>query len=531
MLQTPRLPGASAESAHPGRLANWSTLAAVLVALTAFRFWAAAHLGLIPDETYYWLWSRVPSWGYYDHPPMIAWWIWLSTRFFGPTSLGVRFLPVLSVLLVSVAVYGTARELLADKAYAARAALWVNAMFLIGGGAVFATPDAPSILFWTLGVWILARIRNRPNAYLWILFGAIAGLGCVSKYTNLFLGAAVVTWLLADPKARRWLASPWLYIGGAVALAVFAPVILWNAGHHWVSFAKQFGRIEDGHLTLRYLGEFLAVQFALLNPLIAILAIAAIGRALRSPRGGQFSPAAFLLATAGPLIVYMLVHSLHDRVHGNWPGPIYPTIALLAAMADGKHLGIHLRRMASLAAPVGIGLPLLALAYFGLTGADPLPFPSQADLLFGWSGLFDEVNAIRERENAGWIATADYGLTAELDYHSRGISPVEEIVDRERYSYDRPNLSLSKKPALLILRDHDKKDGWVLTCFGVATPVGVVARSAGNHFIESYHLYKVSGALGDLLSHGCLKDRNLQSATTPHASLRHIGTRLLHVGS
>jgi len=490
---------------HPGRLTNWSALAAILVALTAFRFWAASHLGLIPDETYYWLWSRVPSWGYYDHPPMIAWWIWLSTQVCGPTPLGIRFLPVLSVLLVSAAVYGTARELLADRGYAVRATLWANATFLIGGGAVFATPDAPSILFWTLGVWVLARIRNRPDAYLWLLFGAIAGLGCVSKYTNLFLGLGVVAWLLVDPKARRWLASPWLYAGGLVAMAIFAPVFLWNADHHWVSFVRQFGRIEDGHFTLRYLGEFLAVQFGLLNPLIAILAIVATGSTLRSPRRAQLSPAGFLLATAGPLIAYMVFHSFHDRVHGNWPAPIYPTIALLAAMVDSKKLGIHLRRMAFLAAPIGIGLPVLAFAYFGLTREDQLPFASQADLPFGWTELSKEVDAIRQHENAGWIATADYGLTAELKYHAPDDKLVQEIVDRARYSYARPDLSLAEKPALLMLRDRDKKDGWILACFDSVTPAGVVARTAGNHFIESYHLYKVSGAPGDLLSRGCVK--------------------------
>ena len=47
----------------------------IVGALTIFRFWAMAHFDLVPDEAYYWLWSRVPSAGYYDHPPMIAWWI------------------------------------------------------------------------------------------------------------------------------------------------------------------------------------------------------------------------------------------------------------------------------------------------------------------------------------------------------------------------------------------------------------------------------------------------------------------------
>lgn len=191
MSRTLPSPGASAHSTNYLRLEG-RTVAIIPVALTACRLWAASHLGLIPDETYYWLWSRVPSWGYYDHPPMIAWWIWLSTYLFGPTPLAIRLLPVLSVLVVSVAVYGTSRELLLERRYVSHLVLWLNAMFLIGGGAIFATPDAPSIMFWALAIWLLARIRARSESYPWIIFGLVAGLGCVSKYTNLFLGLGVV---------------------------------------------------------------------------------------------------------------------------------------------------------------------------------------------------------------------------------------------------------------------------------------------------------------------------------------------------
>ena len=32
----------------------------------------AGQTGLLDDEAYYWVYSRFPDWGYYDHPPMIA---------------------------------------------------------------------------------------------------------------------------------------------------------------------------------------------------------------------------------------------------------------------------------------------------------------------------------------------------------------------------------------------------------------------------------------------------------------------------
>src|SRR6476660_3407017 len=88
-----------------------ATVVSVLGALTILRLWAAAHAGLAPDEAYYWLWSRIPAFGYADHPPRIAWWIWLSTRILGSNALGVRALPVLSALLTSIAVFGMGRQL------------------------------------------------------------------------------------------------------------------------------------------------------------------------------------------------------------------------------------------------------------------------------------------------------------------------------------------------------------------------------------------------------------------------------------
>jgi len=118
---------------------------------------------------------------------MIAWWIWLSTRMLGDSALGIRALPVLSALVTSIAVYGIARQLW-DRSTALRAALWFNATILIGIGAILSTPDAPSTTFWVLAVWALSAIFRTQRSWLWILVGLFAGLGYVSKYTNLFFG-------------------------------------------------------------------------------------------------------------------------------------------------------------------------------------------------------------------------------------------------------------------------------------------------------------------------------------------------------
>jgi 4-amino-4-deoxy-L-arabinose transferase-like glycosyltransferase len=63
-------------------------VAIFLVLLTIFRLWTMAHIELNSDEAYYWLWSRVPSAGYYDHPPMIAWFLKLFSFAFGKKVAG-----------------------------------------------------------------------------------------------------------------------------------------------------------------------------------------------------------------------------------------------------------------------------------------------------------------------------------------------------------------------------------------------------------------------------------------------------------
>lgn len=157
-----------------------------MIALTALRFVAAAYTGLNPDEAYYWYWSRHLAASYYDHPPMVAYLIRLSTELFGNAPLGVRFLTILLILPISAATYLTGR-LLFDRPVGARGMLWLNATILVGVGSLIATPDMPSVLFWSLAILALAAAIYSGKGAWWLVVGCAAGLGILSKLTDLFL--------------------------------------------------------------------------------------------------------------------------------------------------------------------------------------------------------------------------------------------------------------------------------------------------------------------------------------------------------
>jgi 4-amino-4-deoxy-L-arabinose transferase-like glycosyltransferase len=483
---------------------SWPGVVAIVSTLTIVRFWAAAHAGLAPDETYYWLWSQTPALGYSDHPPMVAWWIWLSTRTLGDTALGVRVLPILSALVTSIAVFGIARQLFSARSIALRATLWFNAMILIGVGVIFSTPDAPSTMFWALAVWALSAIWRTKRPWLWLLVGLFAGFGCVSKYTNLFLGLGIVAWLSVDPTARRWLGSPWLWAGGFIALIIFLPVVLWNAQHDWISFSKQFGRLAAHQITLRYLGELLVSQLGLLNPIIALFFVLAIAATLGARSDSKPEASVFLLTLMAPLALYMIVHAFHDRVQANWLAPLYPLVALLAAAGAENLVASPFRAwLAHAVVPLGSVVSVFTLLYLAAPVYLPLSIRSPTERLEGWLDFAAEIELLRQRSDASWIATVNYDVNAELAFYEQGLQPVREITERERYSPSPVDATLANQPALLVMSEKEKASGRYDGCFTIVEPISVASRQGANGLIERYIVERVVSAPADIISAGC----------------------------
>ena len=166
----------------------------------------------------------------------------------------------------------------------------------------------------------------------WLAVGVAAGAALLSKYTALFFGPAILIWLIAVPKLRRWLMSPWLYLGGLVALAMFSPVILWNADHHWVSFIKQMGRARIEDFSPAFIAELIPTQVAFATPLVFILGAMGL-HALVTRSAGALPARVLVNAMFWTIVVYFIWHSLHARVEANWFAPVYPAFAIAAAVA------------------------------------------------------------------------------------------------------------------------------------------------------------------------------------------------------
>lgn len=491
----------------------------LILALTAVRLWAAAAIPLTEDEAYYRLWSQHLHLGYYDHPPMIAWWIRLGTWLAGDTALGVRLTPVLGAAVTTWLTADLAQRLGGSHRTGLIAAAIYNAMLTIGAGGLLATPDAPAILFWAATLSALARIAAGGSPRLWVLAGLTAGLACISKYSALFLAPGVVLWMVGSAEGRRRLMTPWPWTAVAAAGAVFATNLAWNATHGWLTFEKQFGRVEPSQFRPAYLGEFLTTQFVLLNPLIAMLAGLGVWGALRGRGKVGGMDLSLPLLAALPFCLYLALHALHDRVQAHWPATVFAALALAASAAVAARP--QRLRLGVLAGGLALGGVAMAglLAWAGLQGP---PLNSRTDPLLpirGWPAFAAQVEAARRQARAEWVGVAHYGALSQLAATGRIEAPLVHLIERERWPdaapapVDRPGLVLDKSRRMSVSD--------LQTCFRKVTPVGELIRGVPTSRVDRYPLFRVEGPVEGLLSKGCpdeMGKNRRREATAPETS-------------
>jgi hypothetical protein len=471
------------------------SLIAVVGVTLALRLAVGGLTHLTEDEAYYRLWSFAPAFGYFDHPPMIAWWIWLGRLIAGDDPLGVRLLPTLASAATSFLVFDMARISGAARDAAGRAGIWFNATVLVLAGGFLAVPDAAASLFWSLTLWCALKSRQPPDRATawWLAAGLAAGLACLSKYSALFIAPGMLLWLVMSGEGRRTLRTPGPWLALVVAAAVFSPNVIWNAGHGWLTFSKQFGRIAPHDFAPRYLLELILGQALLLNPLVAIFAVRAIGG--RRPRAMEIGP--FLWVSA-PFAAYLLVHSLHDRVQAHWPAPLYPAAALLAASVASTA-----PRAAKWVAPIGFALGALLLGLL-IAPASWLARYDAALPIRGWEPFATRIEAIRTASGAAWVGTSSYGLAAELADEPGIAAPIVQLAERDRWrGLAKPTLPGLDNPGLAIdLTRRLTADG-LRGCFREVTPLGTITRGDPGEPGKPYAVYRVAGPTRDILNAGC----------------------------
>jgi len=317
---------------------------ALLVALVGYAFLLrvlyCAQIELIPEEAYYWNYSRHLDIGYLDHPPMVAWLIKLATLLFGDTEFGVRFGALCCGIVSSCFIYRLTRNVFGESsALLALAMAQILPFFFLAG--MIMTPDAPLTAAWAASLYFLERALIAGRRWAWIWAGLSLGLGLLSKYTIAMLGGGTFLFMVLDPTSRRWFRCWEPYAAVCIAAAVFAPVLVWNSQHDWASFAFQTSR-RLAEVPRFSLHRLVAAALVLLTPTGLLAAGAALAGG-RSHEGGNPSDDSRLrtrrfmrIAVLVPLSVFA-VFSLRHEVKLDWTGAPWTAVLPLMAFGAGAH--------------------------------------------------------------------------------------------------------------------------------------------------------------------------------------------------
>lgn len=317
------------------------TPAAFAAALAAWAGERAAIAGVLPllgDEAYHWLWARNLDLCYYDHPGMVAW----IARLFCPNTtdanLCVRLSPVVLTLLLPLLTLALARQILADRQQATRAALLLMLTPICAASIVLA-PYVPLNVFWLAGGLLGWRALQRGGTRDWLLAGLACGAAMNCNFTAVLLPASLVLFMLISPPDRRKLMQPGFWLAVAVWLACLTPVIVWNARHDWATILFNAARRHEA-LRLRplsvvsYLGQLLLWASPVVMTVGAVRLLPELRRAAR--------PVLYLgVLAAVPLLAFLITAGiLKPRGHYAMPA-VAPLVILFVRWTHTQPTRLH----------------------------------------------------------------------------------------------------------------------------------------------------------------------------------------------
>jgi 4-amino-4-deoxy-L-arabinose transferase-like glycosyltransferase len=223
-------PDAPPDEAGPGRLprAVW-IIAALFVAV---ELALSDRYGFQQDELYFLVASHHLAFGYVDQPPLAVL-LARTTDLFGVNPTAIRILPAFAGGAIVVIAARLAALFGAGRGGRVIAALGTATAAVLLGAVHIGNTTPYDLLAWAVVLLCVttALLRDRPR--WWLGAGAAAGVGLENEYLVTTLVGALVVGILATSAHRRVLAARWPWLGGLIALVIWAPNLIWQFAHGW----------------------------------------------------------------------------------------------------------------------------------------------------------------------------------------------------------------------------------------------------------------------------------------------------------
>lgn len=359
---------------------------------------------LAHDEAYYWVYSLKLDWGYFDHPPMTAWLIALTSWLGG--EIGVR-LAYVGLMQLS------AWLLVSSLPEPERRTGWLgfHVFPLLAFAGVFAIPDGPLVFFSSLWLWHLRRALADDTPANAVISGVLTALLLYSKYHGvLFLVATI----LALP---RLLKRPTFWISALVALVVFSPHVYWQWAHGFATFRYHFVDRPGVALGWRQPLEFVLIQLFLPGLFLAPLAWRHL---LKTKASTEYLRVLKVITLF--VVGFFFVSTFSKKLEANWT--VAAGISLLVFLAETNFWAKHRAWVTRLG---GASLVLVMLARLVLVAPADWYGLRRLNELHGWEAWAKRVEA---QATDCRLAANTYQIAAKLSFYLRREVPALNVRSR-----------------------------------------------------------------------------------------------------
>jgi len=247
------------------RVSLWPWVYVIALVYFSLHLATSTRYGYFRDALYYLACSEHLAFGYVDQPPLIAVFGWLARHTLGTSLPALLFWPALAGAARIILTASTARELGANRfgtLLAAALAITPGVWWVIDHQFAM---NCFEPLLWGGLVLVVLRLIRTGNPKLWLVFGAIAGIGLETKYSIVVFASALIAGLLLT-RQRRLLFTPWVLAGGAIAFLIFLPNLIWNVQHNWPFLELMHNVRDTGKDVVLPPGKYLLQQVLMMNP-------------------------------------------------------------------------------------------------------------------------------------------------------------------------------------------------------------------------------------------------------------------------
>jgi len=217
------------------------------------------------DEAYYALWGQQPAFGYFDHPPMIAWLVAASDLLFDG-NLAVRFGAVLLQVIALPMLWSLSGSRFGETATVWRFFAVSASVVMFSAYGFITTPDVPLLFFSVVFLLVYREFLIRRNWLNTILLALTVAALIYSKYQS---GLFLLLVVLANLRLLRYYQS-WLAV--LLALVLLIPHFWW---HYEQGFPAFQYHLADRSTAFQwsFLIEYWPNQLAVFNPFTLVAVV------------------------------------------------------------------------------------------------------------------------------------------------------------------------------------------------------------------------------------------------------------------